>query len=146
MQKLTKQKVVIYVVKNDKLLVFRHVDFSYEELGIQVPTGSIKDDETPEDAALRELKEETGYDCFQITSALGEASYDMTPHRPEIQERHFFLATPTADLPERWQSEELHDGAQPPTRFECFWIPLVSGHVLEAGQGAMLYQISEVRL
>jgi 8-oxo-dGTP pyrophosphatase MutT (NUDIX family) len=146
MEKALKQKVVVFVVKDDKLLVFRHTDYSYEEVGIQVPAGSIREGETPEEAALRELKEETGYDCFKIEGSLGVEKYDMTPYRSEIQERYFFLAIPTADLPERWNSEEKHDGEQEPTRFECFWIPLHSGHILQAGQGALLYKISEVTI
>ncbi len=142
--KTRKQKVLVYAVKDDKLLVFRHTDFSYEQVGIQVPAGSVKESERPEDAALRELVEETGYDCFEITSFLGVADYDLSPTRAEIQERHFFLAKTTKDLPERWASKEDHDGLQPPTNFECFWIPLIDGHVLQAGQGALLYRIAEV--
>ena len=70
----------------------------------------------------------------------------MTPYRPEVQERYFFLAVPTADLPDRWDSEEKHDEEQKPTHFECFWIPLTAGHILQAGQGALLYRVSEVTL
>ena len=144
MTKTTKQKVVVYCVKDGKLLVFRHLDFSYEEVGVQVPAGSIRSGESEQEAALRELKEETGHDMFEIVSALGTATYDMTPHRDEIQERHFFLAKPTADLPERWHSQENHDGAQSPTKFECFWIPPAQAHVLQSGQGALLWKLSEV--
>lgn len=146
--KTRKKKVLVYVIKHDRLLVFRHLDFSYEEVGLQVPAGSIEEGERPEDAALRELKEETGYDCFKIIdpNPLGNDTYDMTPHRSEIQERHFFLAVPTATLPERWHSDEKHDGEGGPTRFECFWIPITAGHILQAGQGSMLYRISEVTL
>ena len=143
MTKPTKQKVVVYVVKDGQLLVFRHLDFSYEEVGLQVPAGSIRTGESEQEAALRELKEETGCTSFEIVSALGTATYDLTPYREEIQERHFFLAKPTADLPERWQSREQHDGDQPPTRFECFWIPLKQAHVLQSGQGALLWKLSE---
>jgi 8-oxo-dGTP pyrophosphatase MutT (NUDIX family) len=139
-----KQKVIVYVIKNGKLLVFRHINYSYEEAGIQVPAGSIREGERPEAAALRELKEETGQDCFEIIQELGTDTYDMTPYRQEIQERHFFLARATGDLPERWASEETHDGAGSPTRFECFWIPLISAHVLQAGQGALLWKIGEL--
>lgn len=142
MGKPTHKKVVVYVVKDGRLLVFRHVDFLYEEVGIQVPAGSVRSGEREDDAALRELSEETGRDCFEVVARLGTATYDMTPYRAEIQERHFFLARPTADLPERWQCQEEHDGTQPPTRFECFWIPLAHGHVLQAGQGALLWKLS----
>jgi hypothetical protein len=93
---------------------------------------------------VRELKEETGYDCFEIVKSLGTENYDITPLRPEIQERYFFLAQTTADLPERWNSEERHDDIQSPTRLECFWIPITSGHILQAGQGALLYKTSKV--
>ena len=148
MEKVTKQKVVVYVIKNDRLLVFRHKDYSYEEVGIQVPAGSIKDGERPEEAALRELKEETGYNCFQIVDPrpLGTERYDMTPYRGEIQERHFFLAVPTAEVPEHWNSKETHDCVQEATHFEFFWLPVTSGHILQSGQGALLYRIPEVTL
>ena len=146
MDKIIKRKVVVYVIKDNKLLVFRHKDYSYEEMGIQVPAGSIKEEEKPEEAAMRELKEETGYNCFEIIGPrpLGTAQYYMTPYRSEIQERHFFLVVPTADLPERWDSEENHDEERKPTYLECFWIPLNTGHILQAGQGALLYRIPEV--
>jgi 8-oxo-dGTP pyrophosphatase MutT (NUDIX family) len=143
MEKQVKQKVIVYVVKDDQLLVFRHTDFSYEEVGTQVPAGSIKEGETPEEAAIRELREETGYACFKIVGPLGIEKYDMTPYRAEFQERRFFLAVPTEALPERWNSQEDHEGEQTPTHFECFWIPLTSGHILQAGQGAMLWRVSE---
>lgn len=138
MERLTKQKVIIYAVKDGKLLAFRHTNFSYEEVGIQVPAGTIKEGENPETAALRELQEETGYSTFRIIRSLGTTTYDMSPEKPEVHERHFFLAEPTGELPERWSSQEDHDGVQEPTHFECFWIPLERGHILQAGQGALL--------
>lgn len=139
-----KQKVVVYAVENDKLLVFRHVDFSYEEVGIQVPAGSVREGESFTDAALRELKEETGFDCFEIVSEIGADTYDMSPYRAELQERHFFLAKPTAELPERWGSQEDHDGEQEPTRFECFWIPLAQAHVLQSAQSIFVGSVSQI--
>ena len=88
--KAVTDKVLVYVVRNGKLLVFRHTDFSWEQVGIQVPAGSIRDGETPEDAALREAREETGLSDFAIVRKLGEAQYDISPYRFEIQHRHLF--------------------------------------------------------
>ncbi|MEV7470100.1 NUDIX hydrolase [Streptomyces sp. NPDC002519] len=136
--KVTKDKVLCYVVREGKLLVLRHTDYSYEEVGIQVPAGTIRAGETPEAAALREAGEETGLKGFKIVRKLGETEYDISPYRFEVQHRHVFhleLAEPTL---ERWASQEEHDGEQEPTRFECFWIPLEAAHVLQSGQGALL--------
>jgi len=132
------RKALVYCLREDRILVFRHLDYSWEEVGLQVPAGSIRTGEAPAAAALREVTEETGYDCFAIEEFLGTALYDLSPYRPEIQERYFFRARPTGRLPDRWQSQENHDGTAPPTRLECFWIPIVAAHVLQAGQGALL--------
>lgn len=140
---VVKQKVVIYVVQDEKLLVFRHTDFSYEEVGIQVPAGTLKDGEEPAVGAMRELQEETGYDCFRIVRFLGVAQYNRAPQSLAIHQRHFFLAEPTAPLPERWLSQENHDGLRPATNFECFWIPFKRGHLLESGMGQMLHTLVE---
>ncbi len=93
--KQNKKKVVVYAMQDNKLLFFRHVDFSYEEVGLQVPAGSVKENESLEAAALRELIEETGLKDFEIIAYLGSAQYDISPYRQEIQERHFYLARTT---------------------------------------------------
>ncbi|GAA4838849.1 NUDIX hydrolase [Kitasatospora terrestris] len=142
-EKVVREKVLAYVVRDSRLLVFRHADNTYEEVGIQVPAGSVRPGETPADAVLREAREETGLTDFKIVSKLGEAEYDMTPYRREIQIRHVFHLELTEPTEERWMSQEDHDGEQEPTRFECFWIPLEAAHILQSGQGALLGQLPE---
>jgi len=142
-EKVVKQKVLVYVVRDGKLLVFRHTDYSWEEVGIQVPAGSIRPGEAPQDAALREAREETGLSDFKVVRKLGEAEYDISPYRLEIQHRHFFELELCGDAPDRWASQEDHDGQGEPTRFECFWIPLHAAHVLQSGQGALLGRLSD---
>ncbi len=137
-EKVTTDKVLCYIVRDGRLLVFRHIDCSYEEVGIQVPAGSIRTGETPEAAALREASEETGLKGFKIVRKLGETTYDISPYRFELQRRHVFHLEVTEPTTERWASQEDHDGEQEPTHFECFWIPLEAAHVLQSGQGALL--------
>ena len=137
-EKVIKDKVLCYVVRDGRLLVLRHTDHSYEEVGIQVPAGSVRPDETPEEAALREAREETGLSDLKIVRKLGETTYDISPYRYEIQHRHVFHMELAEETPERWTSQEDHDGEQEPTRFECFWIPLQAAHILQSGQGALL--------
>jgi 8-oxo-dGTP pyrophosphatase MutT (NUDIX family) len=137
--KVRRAKVVCYVVVGGRLLVFRHVDYSPEEVGIQVPAGTVDPGEDPADAAVRECWEETGLEGLRLIRKLGTAEYDITPYRYEIQERHFFELTVDGEVPERWDSAETSDGQSIP--FECFWIPLAQGHVLQSGQGALLGQL-----
>jgi 8-oxo-dGTP pyrophosphatase MutT (NUDIX family) len=144
MEKSLKKKVVVYAVSNEKLLVFRHTDFSYEEVGLQVPSGTVKEGEDLEASALRELIEETGFNDFKIVGYLGSHNYDIAPYRDEIHERHYYVAVPTKELPERWNSEETHDGIGEPTRFECFWIPLERGHIIQGGQSEFVWKIREI--
>lgn len=142
-EKVIKDKVLVYVVREGRLLVFRHADYSYEEVGIQVPAGSVRNGESPDDAALREAREETGLTDFKIVRKLGETEYDISPYRFEIQRRHVFQLELGEETPERWASQEDHDGAQEPTHFECFWIPVEAAHILQSGQGALLGRLCE---
>ena len=55
--------VIIVPITEDKetILVVQPRVFREDTVGIEVPAGYIDANETPEEAALRELKEETGY-------------------------------------------------------------------------------------
>lgn len=134
-----KEKVVCYIVRDGRLVVFEHLDMPWQQTGLQVPAGSIRADELPEDAALREAAEETGLTSLRLVAKVGETLYDMSPHRSEVQHRHVFHLAADDAPPERWLSHEKDpaDGSGP-VRLECYWIPLSQGHSLAAGQGALL--------
>ncbi|HET7736890.1 MAG TPA: NUDIX domain-containing protein [Nocardioidaceae bacterium] len=133
------QKVVCYIVRDDELLVFKHLGQPWDESGLQVPAGTGKVGESPEAAAMREAREETGLDQLRLVRKLGVAEYDMRPYRDELQTRHVFRLEIDTETPDRWVARENDpgDGGRP-IEFECYWIPIAQGHVLSAGQGALL--------
>ena len=139
--KVTVGKVLCYIIDRGRVLVFLHRD--HPEAGLQVPAGTIRRGEEPQDAALREATEETGLDGLVVVRFLGRVAYDISPIRDEIQDRHVFQLATTGPAPEEWTHHELHDGTRPPTFFCFFWLPL--GHpdlaTLVVGQGALLDQV-----
>ena len=72
-QKLTKRKrdgsavVVVPITKDNKsLVIVQPRVFTQSGVGIEIPAGYIDPGETPKDAAIRELREETGYEAEKL--------------------------------------------------------------------------------
>lgn len=103
---IVKEKAVCYVVQDDHLLVFTHLQQPMHITGVQVPAGTIKPGETPNQATERELFEETGLEG-SVSRELGTMAYDVRPMRDEIANRHFLeLRVPQQDLSRRWIAGE----------------------------------------
>lgn len=134
-----RRKAFAYITWGQALLVFRHVD--YPKAGIQVPAGTIEDSETPEDAALREAREETGLARLAIVAFLGEQRYDMrTFGKDEMHHRCFFHLRCTEPPARTWCHLEKHSSESDEViAFEFFWAPLPDGvPPLIAGHDALL--------
>ena len=133
-----KEKVLAYITHAGKLLVFIHP--GHPEAGIQVPGGSIQVSESPEAAVLREAREETGLQQFEIRSYLGMREFDLTTYGIRaILRRHFFHLEYTGDPPATWRGSEddPSDGSPGPIELEFYWVVLPEGVPrLIAGQGA----------
>ncbi|MBW4675731.1 MAG: NUDIX domain-containing protein [Desmonostoc geniculatum HA4340-LM1] len=84
----TIKKVIAYVTNKDELMVFTHTDFP--EAGVQVPAGTIEENEQASEAVLREIYEESGVKGVRIIELLGIYQYNMAPYRDEIQERYVY--------------------------------------------------------
>lgn len=137
----TVAKVLAYVVRDGRVLVFRHRDDP--EAGLQVPGGTVREGEPPDDAVRREAEEETGLRGLAIRRFLGRQRYDMSAHRPEVQERHVYQLDVPGRPPEEWLHHEENDGLAPPIAFRFFWLPLDDPRLdeLAAGQGALLDRV-----
>jgi 8-oxo-dGTP diphosphatase len=142
--KQIKYKVFAYITNRHRLLVFSHPIFP--EAGIQVPAGTIKVNERPEEAVLREAFEETGLSDLIIDSFLGEQERDMSDFgRDEIHHRFFYHIRCEGNPPATWRHEERASPDEPkevPIIFEFFWAPLPLGvPPLIADHGKMLPQL-----
>ncbi len=137
-------KVVAYITHGSRLLVFEHVDFP--EAGIQVPAGTIHQDEAPETAVLREAQEETGLPNLTLRHYLGRANVDMRSFgKNEQQVRHYFHLLAEGDVPQTWEHDErFADDGSPPLKFRLYWVDYPAEVPDLAGaQGMLLSMLDE---
>jgi ADP-ribose pyrophosphatase YjhB (NUDIX family) len=133
------QKVIAYIVRHGRLVVFRHAGEPFEQSGLQVPAGTMHHGEPAADAVLREAREETQLEGLRIERYLGAGEYDLRPYADAIHVRHYFqLSVDAAEIPERWRACERGDGDADPIEFELYWLPLAQAHVIAAGQAAFV--------
>ena len=100
--------VVLSPTQPLRILLFRH-----PLAGVQLVKGSIEKGETPGEAALRELTEESGINAATIKDDLG--CWDAG-HLGQIWSFH--LCHVSGALPEQWSHQTLDDHGH---RFEFFW-------------------------
>ncbi|ULH15191.1 NUDIX domain-containing protein [Deinococcus sp. KNUC1210] len=96
-QQAFREKAVCYVVRGSELLVFDHVP---DDSGVQVPAGGVEADESPAEAAMRELWEESG---LQLSDPTYLTSYEWirpSPRRSQICHVYAFAAAP--NTPDAW--------------------------------------------
>jgi 8-oxo-dGTP diphosphatase len=82
------------VVERDGLVLLVH-RARYDDWSL--PKGKLEADESWEDAALREVREETGLDCT-VVAPLGSTTYT---HNDKDKEVRWFRMAPTADTGSR---------------------------------------------
>jgi ADP-ribose pyrophosphatase len=88
-----KPVVVILPVVSNKIVLVKQYRYPIKAISLELPAGHVKQNETPERCALRELKEETGFTADKIEKIL-----DYNPSTEySNQLYHIFIARDLVD-------------------------------------------------
>src|SRR5437763_1107615 len=102
-----------------------HADDNFDRSGLQVPAGTIN--------SVSFGRTRSCVKFARRPEKLDSRSSVISARRSTICAR-----TPTSYLPAEWMGCETGDTANDPINFRFYWLPLSQGHVLAAGQGALL--------
>lgn len=134
------RKAFAYIVRvresTPELLVF--VQEMQRE--VQVPKGTMEPDETPEQAVLREVFEESGPQNISIVEKLGITSCTVKSGAlmnglSEAQQHHFFLLKPNDELPDTWSHHVTGSGLDGGMQFNYRWITIESSSLSQLCDG-----------
>lgn len=67
MEKTIRKAVRCYLIKDNKIVVIQYKEGNRKEGHYDIPGGKVEAGETPEQAAIREMKEETGINVKSLT-------------------------------------------------------------------------------
>ncbi|MBD2412123.1 NUDIX domain-containing protein [Nostoc calcicola FACHB-3891] len=116
----------------------------FPEAGVQVPAGTIEENEQASEAVLREIYEESGVKGVRIIELLGIYQYNMAPYRDEIQERYVYHLELTEPTPSTWRHWEMHSSTNKKSvTFDFYWLNLDGSDLnLAGGQGYFLPKLA----
>ncbi len=118
--------VILPVLANGNIVMIRNYRWSVGHQLWELPAGTREPNESPEQTARRELKEETGYRAGRLQplatfftspgimteEMLAFVATDLTPSKPSLQgdERIVVEVVDAAVLRDRLVAGDLHDG------------------------------------
>ena len=116
-------------------LIFRHPE---AEGGYQVPKGTIEPGETPEQAVLREVAEESGLTQLTLVS---ELAVDQRTFDDGIQEQRHFFHLRAEQVPDEWDHTVYGAGEDNGMVFHYLWITALEEIALIDQQGDYLHLV-----
>ncbi|PFJ13396.1 DNA mismatch repair protein MutT [Bacillus cereus] len=145
MTMLYKKKVHVYVTREKggtmQLLVFKHRDIP--EAGIQVPGGTVDEEETLEAAVLREIQEESGLRHLCIERFLADYIIHVKD-KQEYQKHHFFHVTLLTNVKDTWE-HIVSAGEEDQGLAFCYeWVDIAKCPELAGKQGEFLHLLDEI--
>ena len=121
------EKACACVVQRGRVLVFSH---PHTHAGVQLPKGTLEPGESPVDAVVRELAEESGLRLSVTPQLIAEMKFTGSTHktfpdRPPTQQRWFIFRFDAVEaLPERWAHTATGSPEEDGLVFDYFWHPL----------------------
>jgi 8-oxo-dGTP pyrophosphatase MutT (NUDIX family) len=115
---IVRRRVVAYVTRGRKLLVFDH------EGTTQVPAGRVDPHESLAAGLAREVEEETGLTRVRIIRELAGPDEIARLYETGGLENHAFHVVTDDDTPEEWEHRVTGAGMDSRFVFRCRWVPL----------------------
>jgi 8-oxo-dGTP pyrophosphatase MutT (NUDIX family) len=115
MQQIFYQAAGGVVIRDRKILVLERP----ERAELRLPKGHIEQGESDVEAALREVREESGYAELSVVSDLGTQQVRFLhpdQEREVVRAEHYFLMRLRADAQIQWEAQEL--------QFRPVWMPI----------------------
>ena len=106
--------VVVLPVISDKIVMVKQYRYPIKSNSLELPAGHVWPSEMPEECALRELKEETGFNAGKIEKIL--EYYPSTEYSDQIY--HIFIA------------EDLKDGEASREKYEIMDVEILEKDVI----------------
>lgn len=118
-----------------QVLVFQH---PIPEAGIQIPKGTVKPEEDPFHAVIREIHEETGLSDFKVEGLLAE---DLWENDDGAMHNRYFYSVLVSNAPDEWDFQPSGGGEEEGLTFRFFWISSENEVDLIRGHGDYLYLV-----
>ena len=141
----SRRRVYAYITGPKGVLILAHPE--HPEAGLQIPGGTVETDESPQEAVLREVCEETTLHNVTRPVLLGRHSFDMREYGiDEQQDAWFYQMKVNQETADSWFHEERFGANQKlsePIPFRLYWAKLpYEGKPLIAHHGQYLNNLA----